>query len=127
MSATEKLDIDTLTGRELDAAVAVEVMGWVYDPSEAIVIGPHYAAPNGETHYICKAYSTDANAAREVEAEIERRGLVDRYVKIMVDDIEPPLGLSKHFVNGLTWIGLFKLITATPEQRCRAAYRAVMG
>ncbi len=125
------IDIDAVSaGPELDALVAEHVMGWIYDPSEAIVIGPRYAEPNGETHYACEAYSTDASRVREVEAEIERRGLTYQYAAWLAKefDIEVFGFTDKNFNHAAILAEqAYKLITATPEQRCRAAYRAVMG
>ncbi len=124
------IDIDTLTGRELDAAVAEVVMGWVkapddFEPPEMFTRTPGNAwwiKRNGIP--IVKPTLYDSPFwAREVEDEIERRGKSAKYVRLLMEE----LGLDHLFGGTIDGLHLFKLITATPEQRCRAAYKAVMG
>jgi hypothetical protein len=118
------IDIDALTDRELDALVAAKVMGW--ERAEAgpagLFSGDPWTGQDGMLRGLPE-YSTDANRVREVEAEIERRGLELPYVDILVKIVLP----TAENYRDLMRMGVFALITATPEQRCRAAYRAVMG
>lgn len=73
----------------------------------------------------CPDFTTDANAAREVEAEIERRGLGGEYMYHLrhivypstMFAVVPPLGDAQ----------IFPLVRATPADRCHAAYLAVGG
>ena len=117
------IDIDALSPRELDAAVAEVVMRWKRETRPDGWTMPNYYWSNSANHW-----STDANRAREVEAEIERRGLVPEYI----------IALSRLFNFGdvYSWTDarmdvltarLFLFATATPAQRCRAALKAVMG
>lgn len=127
MSVTaEKIDIDAVgAGPELNALVAECVMGW-----ERMVSDEHmprslrWRVPwdvEGEEVQALTVFpfSTDANRAREVEAEIARRGLSQQYVSHLVNLTHLPMMEGSR-------LDMFKLITATPVQRCRAAYRAVM-
>lgn len=130
MSQAKSLDIDTLTGRELDAAVMVEIMGWTQtdleqDPHELPAPFPFWKMPEGgPVLYIegAKKFSSDANHVREVEAEIERRGCTYMYIYWLKRDVSEMYD-HDDMDNG-DW---FKIVNATPEQRCRAALRAVMG
>lgn len=72
-------------------------------------------------HYwkVVKPYSTDYNAFRDVEDEIERRGLAKFYIEALADvlDVTP----QKLIEHGASCLWLFA--RATPEQRCEAAFR----
>lgn len=79
-------DLDAMTGRELDAIVAVEVMAWMEFPYLMGGIGEvAYSYPGG-THVMdirpLPAYSSDPAACAEVERELWRMGaaLESRYV-----------------------------------------------
>ena len=91
-----------LTGRELDAAVAEQVMG-IKEPS-----------------YFVPCYSTDANACRLMEAEIERRGVISAYVREL-----------RYLVLKIAWhtngSSIFKLMSAPLDQKCRAALLSVLN
>lgn len=103
-----------LTGRELDAAVAEEVMGWVADT--------HWWS-NGKTWLKCICAwdpSWDLNIASEVESEIERRGLNDLYAHYLMEQV----GVDGH-KPGYDESDLWKIRRATPEQVCLAALSAV--
>jgi hypothetical protein len=60
--------------------------------------------------------STDPTAARELEDEIERRGLEDRYVQVLGAVVN-----ANPYTDNESWA----LIRATPEQRARAFLEAV--
>lgn len=130
MSQIEQIDIDALpAGRELDALVMTEVMGYtqtdsgdVWRFSSRVKESEHGSTFHRQSGTI--PYSTDANRVREVEEEIERRGLTREYCKELVSSI---LDHPHIFGGGKHTFDWFPIITATPAQRCRAAYRAVMG
>lgn len=121
------MNIDTMTEREMDVAVAEHVMG------HDVLGGVTQHTKSGDTWetrencYICATgtkvidlphYTTDANATREMEAEIQRRGLWLEYTYALLgyDNIEE-----------MNTEDLWKVITATPADRCRAALRVVLG
>ena len=63
-------------------------------------------------------YSSEIQAAWEVEEEIERRGLQEQYGKAMDDLLESPFVPTSYF-------NFLDLLHASPEIRCRAALIAV--
>jgi hypothetical protein len=86
-----------MTNEELNKAVAEKVMG----EKPAII-------------YV-KPYSTDANHVREVEAEIERRGLKEQWISALY----VILGGDESTCD------CWDSITASPADRCKAALKAV--
>lgn len=64
--------------------------------------------------------ATDANHAREVEAEVERRGLGETYIHCLAREIDPFMTGRKMDLGTM-----LKIRRATPEQCCRAALKAV--
>lgn len=138
----EPIDIDAVSGRELDALVAEWVMRWAIQPVGAkeypVIIreypsfvfysfdsteGWHYRSEHALEEKWSPSQKRDH--AAQVEVEIERRGLQGEYVEHLIDKVFP---------DGLYWRkeidykgAIFPLITATPAQRCRAALRAVQG
>ena len=104
-----------LTGRALDAAIHEGAMGrpvlWVH--------GQVYDAESGLQ---VERNSSDANAARLVLAEIERRGLIDRYV----GELYALLGADLSIAD-FTTLEVWRFHTALPEAICRAALKAVRG
>jgi hypothetical protein len=122
--------------RELDRMIAEQVFG--RDPLNARVglhadgdLEYHWGYPHG--HDRAPAYSTDIAAAMAMEAEIERRGLQTVYLDALLKE----LGLQEHvFVfnsaieinwwNDIDGYGvLWRVLRATPEQRCIAVLAAV--
>lgn len=93
----------TLTGRELDAAVAQEVIGWDCQPWEA--------------YY----YHLSLVLVHDVESAIERRWLVKEYIRALCDLLKVPVDES------WVWTEAWAFRRATPEQICRAAIIAVRG
>ena len=94
--------------------------------------------PTGEALLYCEgpdggrlglpAYTTDIVAARLVEDEIERRGLVDAYIDALAVLIDPNGNDISIFDTIIEMNGrraLWALLRATPEQRCWAALRAM--
>ncbi|MFD1136757.1 BC1872 family protein [Paenibacillus urinalis] len=98
-------------GRELDAYIAIKVMGF----KEITIVGSHYFTDPIDTQV--KPYSTDISAAWEVEEQIKELGLTVEYT-----------GSLKQVVLGTgEYVGMFDFIHATAEQRCKAALLAVIG
>ena len=144
-----------MTGRELDAAVAEQVMGqslnWHHEQLFSVLNGDDGYLPearfcnDGRGIYMrcggcdlsgygnevdweqfcptpeCPAYSTDANASRLMEAEIERRGLQAKYVRLLWPLVNGPECPPNFFASEV-----FGLMTAPLDQKCRAALLAVL-
>lgn len=108
--------VDALQGgRELEAAVAEFVLGYTCCCED----GPQSDCPiHGRQPNALQRYSTDPTATRQVEDEIERRGLQQRYTVLLSQRL-------MDFSGWLSWRDSWALIRATPEQRCRAALDAV--
>ncbi len=133
MIQTKPIDIDALrAGRELDRAVAVEVMEWELLPPNNEFDGdiyfrlPDFSGVNGGGVMGIEdipRYSTFHPYTVVVEEYIERRGLADAYITRLVREVYPgyPSGFIKEVPHHFD---VFKIITATPEQRCRAALKA---
>lgn len=102
-----------LSGRELDAEVARALFG-----SKPIVRDGKVCVLFDEDD--CPHYSTDPAAVRQVEDEIERRGLQDPYVMHLCAELECE-ALFEENPHRAVWL----LLRATPAERCRAAVRAV--
>lgn len=150
--------IESLQGRELDAAVA-ELMGWVWlavEGGQAIIVPPDYKSGRYGTwlfnlalcdsktprysewtcasNYTLPRYSQSLDLFREVENEIERRGLTEQYVEALSEIVAPDcIGIyssaieidTHHGMDGHKFVWL--LVHASPEQKARAALKAVSG
>lgn len=110
------------TGRELDAAIAREVMGHEphlqqHGPFAQWKIGDGVMMPH---------YSTDANAARLVIEQIERRELVRAFMPALRYSHMPVWSVAEllSFDAAECWS---MLRHASPEAICRAALKAVEG
>ncbi len=120
------IDIDALSPRDLDRGVAEMVLGLsVMWNGLRWEIARYRQGNIYEFISSIDPYSTDANVVREVEAEIERRGLSGRYVTRLIYETHPDN--SPMWIREGPPVDTFKLITATPAQRCRAALKAVMA
>jgi len=126
-------EIDALEGEALRVAVADMVMGWSIDESEHFAINAninkrYYVGATREVWLYEWLPDVNANAAREVEAEIERRGLQGEYLTILCRQNKPapsnPLDWPWWEYGKYTMFGVF---TASPADRCRAALKAVRG
>lgn len=110
-----------MTPRERDAAIAERVMGWsaVDVERERTHDGSTYFSPSADSDGGLPHYTTEHDAARLVEDEIERRGRLvqDRYVAALILILNPNEG-QYHAVH------FWSLLRSTPEQRCEAAWRA---
>lgn len=111
---------DGLDGRELDAAVAREVFRRDVRWRE----GDEGRTPlvvDGDEPVPCPRYSNDAGAAREVEEELDRRGLAEAYVDRLLKEERPRLGI----VDTLQYRDVWNVLHAGPARRCRAALSVV--
>lgn len=111
---------EELSDRELDALVAVEVMGWQrQDGYNYWMTFP--AGGTFELHGLIATWSpsTDISAAMEVEDRIVDLGLQSAYA----DELTNIVSLEK----GKTQLGAmrFDLIHATARQRCEAALATI--
>lgn len=108
---------DVPEGPALDVLVANAVMEWEYIPFDGG--GGAWDAGTGPSIKDLPRFSdSDSTAVRAVEAEIERRGLQETYVEALIIVVG---GGDWRESDSAFWL----LITATAEQRCRAALGAV--
>ncbi len=139
-------DVMGLMGLELAAAVGREVMGYlVYlTTHDWHLDGTKTKGHNGNNAHVfvldqfnCDrfpAFSVDANAVRDMEAEIERRGLIRGYIAGL-DRLMSAHQSYPPYVGGggayTYWEGpinaLFALLHAPLETKCRAALLAVLS
>lgn len=107
---------DELDGRELDAAVAREVfrreVRWRDEDGE-----PTPMVVDGAEPVPCPPYSSCADAARDVEEELDRRGLAEAYVDRLLKEERPRLGI----VDTLEYRDVWNVLHAGPARRCRTA------
>jgi hypothetical protein len=69
-------------------------------------------------------FSGSCDAARELENEIEWRGLWKQYIFALIEVMEPGVSVDD-LVDA--WRPMWLLLRATPEQRARAFLEAVRG
>ena len=101
------MDIDKMEAcRELDALVAERVMGWLKHERYGLISVP--------------PYSTDISAAWQMEDRIAELGLIEEYC-FQLNSIANAHLDRDYFRQPQRW----QLIHATPEDRCRAALKAV--
>ena len=101
------------TNPELDRRVATEIMGFDLDEggniitmaSDRTIVWPG----------LLPQYSTDIAAARSMEEQLARLGLHEAYA----------IALARLLKYDRSPAGAFRLIHATPRQRCEAALIAV--
>lgn len=131
---TSEINANKLTGRELDTAVAEQVMGWKRVVSRSAIKrlshygdGDWWHAPNGEGFAEnVPPYSTDHAAAFAVEEEIKRRGWCNEYIVALMELFG--IDEQKPVYDGVwtpTYDELWMFIHATAEQKCRAALNTV--
>lgn len=109
-----------LEGRELDAAVAREVfcrdVAWREEDGARALLVVDGEEGRGEP-VPCPRYSSDADAARAVEEEVDRRGLAEAYVDHLLKEERPGLGI----VDTLRYRDVWNVLHAGPARRCRTA------
>ena len=130
------MDIDKLEGREMDALVAERVMGCekVYWRElngnkqvfcdcldEFDIRGRLHEARNANIPMLLAYYSTDIAAAWLVEERIKELGLIEEYCMQLNRIANNTWDWRDGMKNALLW----QLIHATPEDRCRAALKAL--
>lgn len=125
MADLTREQITALSELELDVAVGTRVMGWENVPEGSVrqLKGTGwYRHPDkpGEYCGMFEDYSTDANAARLVLAEIERRGLWINLINSLLD-----LGV---FQRKAEWYAndIWTALNVAPAAICRAALLAVL-
>lgn len=125
-------------GPKMNALVAEKVMGWKSCTADIVLCsngtqrtvldGNAWKLPIGDTYVfktVTPLFSTDISAAYAMEEELSKMdghiqvGYVSRLYEILNIPFSKPLPLSTE--------ESLKLIRATPEQRCRAALKAVMN
>jgi hypothetical protein len=126
------MDIDTMKETDINLAVAKHVMQWKPDAYLHLWKSDEHNMRTTSRSVIprtpCKFFlpSTDANATREMEAEIQRRGLADEYGTQLWEAMT-----SGGQYRGTGYIDdgedAFLLATLSPIERCRAALRVVLG
>jgi len=134
-SASDGVSVSGLSGRELDAAVAERVMGWVWwattlrfsaERRRALfqpeLKNPDYQLADGSEepftgdNYFISHYSSSIAAAFEMQSRISDLGLAQEFA----------VALGQILLRGNTQpITAFDYANATAEQRCRAALQAV--
>ncbi len=95
-------------------------MGWEEHPSSG-----WWRAPLTLSWTAPPAYATDANAWPAMHAEIERRGLAERFIDEMFMESCADIIKSEDDVCAVTVI--WRLFTATPAQRLAAMMRVIEG
>lgn len=130
MRYTREIIIALKPGRELDALVAEEVMGYAigdgqggYVVQKVIILRPDDGSAEwlGDGQKQLPRYSTDISVAFEMENHLEQIGLVDEYgfqVYAITEADETRAGIRN--------TNMFKIVHASPEQRCKAALLAVL-
>ena len=129
-------------GPELDALVLASVMGWQWVPlrggdgsTRQLLWDPAWGRPADHPSadefrtlpggrlvpWDAPRPSADANAARDVEERVAQRRLQYPYTVALVAMLQG--GATKKATEG--WREAWAAARATPEQRCRAALRAV--
>lgn len=120
---------ELIAGRELDALIAVSVMGWTVDQRNPATVYSGYDACG--QYSAVPSYSTDIAAARLIEDHIELSGRVWPYIEALVAVLDLDIDIlpsaieagSPHApdMRSFAW----DLIRATPEQKCLAALKAL--
>lgn len=121
------MDIDKMkAGPEMDAHIAVNVMGWTRTEIEvkpADFGGGWYTKKylvdlNGNVHPAAPYYSTDIAAAWVMEERIAELGLIEEYCFQLnaIANLHKDRDYCRHPQR-------WQLIHATPEDRCRAALK----
>jgi hypothetical protein len=106
--------------RELDTRIAERVMGLT--PTVDGYRTTDYTYLTELPHY-----SADIAAAQKIEVEIERRGLQVRYVDALVARVTTTESIVEDIIalHGTSdALIMWRILRATPEQRCKAALRA---
>lgn len=110
--------------RPLDQQCA-RVMGWTWQDDRAwSPTGSVCSRLNGDPWWWLERYSSDHAAARLLEDEIDRRGLIDEYIEKLIVIVDAP---DLELDVWPKYSDLWKLAHSTPEQRARAFLAAIEG
>lgn len=131
------INIDDLTPTEVNERIHIEVLKQVWDKSRCRVCGwPLSDEPTGCHLGDCSQrpvpavradatpnYCGDHTLARLVEDKLEEMGpeVYEEYAGNLVDLVVPGIIIYDQLEDAEIW----KIIRATPEQKCRAALKAV--
>lgn len=121
----DAINWSALTPRQRDALIAEHLMGyhvqWI--GGDVWIVPPPSAEDQDVALGRVPEYSTRAHGGPMAEQEIERRGSEAQsdYAWILKEIV----GVSDDFKYDATAADLWKVIRATPEQRCRAALIAI--
>lgn len=109
------------SGRDLDSAVALKVMGRTITDRHARMGRAEWS---DATDRWCAMphYSSSRDDAALIEVGIERRGLTSEYVAHLLDEV----GIERDGTP-FSFRDVWRIRRATPEQICRAALAAVRG
>lgn len=111
-------DYTKLTDAEINAAVAVEVMGWRMERDDPFTL---WRRPDGGyVDHPCFRPAADHNDAARMRAEIARQGLEKKFALIMWRKLKPLLD-SCH--RPMDWL----MLDASPREQCIAALQVVEG
>lgn len=135
MSQAKETDIDdgiyehthaTPDLEQLDRDLAVHVMRWEHDTetNEGLWTPPKDRKPEARDPRDPPRFSRSRDLAAEVVEEIERRGkwIQSAYIEALINIV-----FDSERDGGILFLDdWFKIAAATPEQRCRAALKAVM-
>ena len=119
---------EKLSGRELDAAVAGRVM----ELKEVQFVGErlqyhvpeHGVAYGGRWTAVVPYYSESIEAAMKVEDQVGEMGKRNDYIAHLWDEVGAERNDAK-FWTAQNFNAFWLCVHATPEQRCRAALKAV--
>lgn len=128
----------SMTDRERDAVLA-EAMGWTDIRYQEFQIGSdmYGLPPDGTQRAPIPGYTEDLGAARTIEDEIQKRGLIERYQNALIEILNldmqvfnsaielDPHGAPAIPNNVFEWEGhayLWLFSRAAPAQRTEAAY-----
>lgn len=123
---------EEMTSRERDVLVAEQLPEWDRASLRYIRFEDGtYPYPDNDGEGGLPGYTTDSAYVGEVERMIEMRGAKALYIKIlatevctMVDGMGAPIDFEMWMSNNVTLSDLWDLVSATPEQRCKAALQA---
>jgi len=137
------LDIAALAGRDLDAAVAEHVLHCGPDTWPRICEVEHHSLDDEVYCYTCgdsvsvqaqvpPAYSSDIAGAYVMEDALAMHELRDAYMDALLAIVDgeaqifgSAIECDPYHHGGDGWEVAWKLVHATPDQRCRAALKAV--
>lgn len=121
------MTVETHTGRRFDAQVH-QALYPRHNVDGALYCDGEHEKSAGCRWRVIPAYTTDHDAARLIEDEIERRGLRRAYL-LALDEIlfSAYCRQDDYEYLELTLDEAWRFLRATPEERCRAALVAIGG